>query len=272
MARFWFPVSRRVRSELKSLEDDAFVSERVVEILAERCKERVQLLLTSCYLPRRTTHLWRTAVTSDPDVCARPSKRWGRGGPRHMGLVASAVMAGAAILVAACGGPARPQSVAHLGKNPPTPTTVAAAPSGAFPNLQRLYQQSLAYAGCMRTHGEPNYPDPVLVNNNHEKTVTMPGNVDQNSPQYRAANSACKHLLPNDGNGPTQAQVQQGMATLVKAAECMRSHGVPNFPDPTESSGGRAIGFQMKGVDPNTQQFRAAQKACRSLSPLLGGA
>ncbi len=209
-------------------------------------------------------------MTSEPDVGMHPSNRCGRGDPRHMGLVASVMMVGA-MLVASCGGPHKPQSVAHLGKNTPTPTTVAATSSGAFPNLQQLYQQSLAYAGCMRTHGEPNYPDPVLVNNSHEKGVTTPGDVDQNSPQYKAANSACKHLLPNDGGGPTQAQVQQGMATLVKAAECMRSHGVPNFPDPTESHGGKAIGFQMNGVDPNTQQFRAAQKACRSLSPLLGG-
>ena len=211
-------------------------------------------------------------MTSEPDVGAPTSNRWERGGPRHMGVVVGVVMLGAAMLVASCGGPDKPQSVAHLGKNIPTATTVAAASSGAFPNLQQVYQQSLAYAGCMRTHGEPNYPDPILVNNSHEKGVTTPGNVNQNSPQYRAANSACKHLLPNDGNGPTQAQVQQGMATLVKAAECMRSHGVPNFPDPTESNGGKAIGFQMNGVDPNTQQFRGAQRACRSLSPLLGGA
>jgi hypothetical protein len=189
-----------------------------------------------------------------------------------MGVVASVVIIGAAMLVASCGGPDKPQSVAHLGTGTPTSTTVAAASSGAFPNLQQVYQQSLAYAGCMRTHGEPNYPDPVLVDNSHEKGVTTPGNVDQNSPQYRAANSACKHLLPNDGNGPTQAQVQQGMATLHKATECMRSHGVPNFPEPTESNSGKAIGFQMNGIDPNTQQFRAAQQACRSLSPLLGGA
>ncbi len=221
-------------------------------------------------------------MTSEPDAGGRPSNKWRpnrwwpnkwRGGhPRHMGVVAGVAMVGAAVLVASCGGPGTPQSVAHLGKNPTTTTTVVAASSGAFPNLQQLYQQSLAYAGCMRTHGEPNYPDPVLVNNSHNKGVTMPGNVDQNSHQYRAANSACKHLLPNDGGGPTQAQVQQGLATLVKAAECMRSHGVPNFPDPIESNGGKAIGFRMNGVDPNTQQFRAAQRACRTLSPLLAGA
>jgi hypothetical protein len=63
----------------------------------------------------------------------------------------------------------------------------------------------------------------------------------------------------------------EAMARLLKAAQCMRSHGVPNFPDPTESNGGQAIGFHVSGIDPNSPQFQAAQKACRSLSPLLGG-
>ena len=65
-----------------------------------------------------------------------------------------------------------------------------------------MYQESLAYAGCMRTHGLPSFPDPVLVDNSHSKGITMPGSVDQGSPQYKSANHACAHLLPNGGQGP----------------------------------------------------------------------
>ena len=61
------------------------------------------------------------------------------------------------------------------------------------------------------------------------------------------------------------------MARLLKAAQCMRAHGVPSFPDPTESNGGQAIGFHLSGVDPSSPAFQAAEKACRSLSALLGG-
>jgi hypothetical protein len=134
-----------------------------------------------------------------------------------------------------------------------------------------MYQETIAYSGCMRAHGDPGFPDPVLVDNSHEKGVTMPGRLDQGSAQYKSANKACQHLLPNGGQGPSQAQIQQGLARLLKAAECMRAHGVPNFPDPTESAGGEAIGFHLSGVDPSSPRFRAAQKACSSLSPLLGG-
>jgi hypothetical protein len=71
--------------------------------------------------------------------------------------------------------------VAHIGNTAPTSTTVPAAASGPFGNLQQMYQGTLAYAGCMRTHGLPSFPDPVLVDNSHQKGITMPGSVDQNS-------------------------------------------------------------------------------------------
>jgi hypothetical protein len=45
----------------------------------------------------------------------------------------------------------------------------------------------------------------------------------------------------------------------------MRSHGVPNFPDPQFSGGGVRIGGT--GLDPNSPQFTAAQKACQSKLP-----
>ena len=101
------------------------------------------------------------------------------------------------------------------------------------------------------------------MNNAHEHGVTI-AKVDQNAPKFVSANNACKQLLPNDGNGPSQAQLANMMSSALKYSECMRSHG-PNFPDPTESSNG--ISLQLNGTDPNSSQFRAAQTACRSLAP-----
>jgi hypothetical protein len=52
-------------------------------------------------------------------------------------------------------------------------------------------------------------------------------------------------------------------ATGIKVADCMRAHGVPNFPDP--SSGG---GIQLpNGVDPQAPAFQSAQRACFKLFP-----
>ena len=48
---------------------------------------------------------------------------------------------------------------------------------------------------------------------------------------------------------------------------CMRSHGVPSFPDPT-SNGGISIQVQPgSAIDPNSLAFQSAQRACQSLLP-----
>ena len=52
-------------------------------------------------------------------------------------------------------------------------------------------------------------------------------------------------------------------ADTLKFSECMRSHGVPNFPDP---NGTGAI--QASGLNVGSSSFRAAANACRHL---LGG-
>ena len=48
---------------------------------------------------------------------------------------------------------------------------------------------------------------------------------------------------------------------------CMRSHGVPDFPDPT-SNGGNSIQVQPGSVDPNTPAYQAAFRSCHSRLPV----
>ena len=52
---------------------------------------------------------------------------------------------------------------------------------------------------------------------------------------------------------------------MLKFAQCMRSHGVPKFPDP--KAGGLLKLGSKSGVDPNTPAFQAAQKTCQKLVP-----
>ena len=63
------------------------------------------------------------------------------------------------------------------------------------------------------------------------------------------------------------AQTQQVTSQFLRFSQCMRSHGVPNFPDPTPANGG--VGLKLNGTGINTQspQFLAAQRACQSLQP-----
>jgi hypothetical protein len=182
------------------------------------------------------------------------------------GLVAAAIVAIAA-LASACGGAGSPSSVAHLGKSGTTTTApVAAATSGGLPNLQQLYQDAVAYAECMRSTGVPGYQDPQLVNTSTDHGVRMGGGGNPNSPQYKAANNKCKHLLPNNGGPPTQAQMQAAMARALKFSQCMRKHGIPNFPDPTEGASGHNITIGGN-VDFHSPQVQSAQKTCRSYLP-----
>ena len=56
-------------------------------------------------------------------------------------------------------------------------------------------------------------------------------------------------------------------AAAIKFADCMRSHGVSNFPDPGGGGGG---GFQFSsgsGINPQSPAFQSAQRACGSLLP-----
>jgi hypothetical protein len=75
-----------------------------------------------------------------------------------------------------------------------------------------------------------------------------------------------------NGGSPTSGKSKED--TIYRYSACMRSHGVPKFPDPKASTGGGmslAIGPE-NGVDPKSPQFQAAEKACGKLMPNGGKA
>ncbi|MEU7575990.1 hypothetical protein AB0B50_00035 [Streptomyces sp. NPDC041068] len=56
-------------------------------------------------------------------------------------------------------------------------------------------------------------------------------------------------------------------------SKCMRSNGVPDFPDPQQDSGGVKLVPGDDGADPNSDAFKKAQEACKDKAPQgLGGA
>jgi hypothetical protein len=67
------------------------------------------------------------------------------------------------------------------------------------------------------------------------------------------------------GGGGGGASFQMKIRGGVKYAQCMRAHGVHNFPDP-DSTGGISI-TSASGLNPNSPTFRAAQAACRKELP-----
>jgi hypothetical protein len=135
--------------------------------------------------------------------------------------------------------------------------------------------KSLEFASCMRSHGVPNFPDPpsngqIRLQIQQTPDSTSVNGVEVNGPAFRSAMTACKSYLPNGGT-PSAAQTAKIKAEALAMARCMRSHGVPNFPDPKFQAGPNGgVGIQLggSGIDPNSPAFQAAQKEC---GPILGG-
>jgi hypothetical protein len=165
-------------------------------------------------------------------------------------------LAATAMLLAACGG-----------NSPPGATG------------SRQYQKALAFSKCMRSHGALGFPDPTS-----QGTITVTQAL-LNNPQIRSAAPSCRNLLPRGAVQLPPALQRKLETQALRYSACMRTHGVPNFPDPTIHNG--AVGFRIAarsgapgpqsspGSGPKSPggppamppQFQAAQRACQSLMP-----
>jgi hypothetical protein len=94
-----------------------------------------------------------------------------------------------------------------------------------------------AAAQCIRQHGIPGYADPVLT---PDGQVYSDSRSIQNASEsvFAAVLGACETLLTqanlNPGNEPPAPP--QLVRAGVRAAECLRAHGLPNIQDPTARS------------------------------------
>jgi hypothetical protein len=73
-------------------------------------------------------------------------------------------------------------------------------PNGGQPTPAQAAQaraNALAFSACMRTHGEPNFPDPQFGTGGRVSIRIKQGaGLDPGSPQFQAAQSACQKDLP----------------------------------------------------------------------------
>lgn len=181
-------------------------------------------------------------------------------------------------LAAACsGGPAAP-TVPHLsvsgGSGPST------GPGGTTDNPNAVRGDSSAdrrarlhaAAQCIRTHGAPQYQDPLLTADGYVYTDEV-GLRGLEQPQMTAIDTACHALITaanfsiKDQGPPPPRMIAAG----VKSAQCLRANGLPNYKDPTVDSPfspGKGFGLDAQSLpaagkrDPGVQR---ALQACRSL-------
>lgn len=141
-------------------------------------------------------------------------------------LLALATLA-SGLLVAGCGG----------GSSRPAAATVAGAGTSASSVVARRGSGSsapdaLAFAKCMRAHGVPNFPDPSPGGGFafHASPAVI------SSPAFRAAQAKCANFMPGlggvGGGDFSPQQKAHALAQLRQVAQCMRRHGISDFPDP----------------------------------------
>jgi hypothetical protein len=209
-----------------------------------------------------------TRTQPTPQTAKRPTQ------PRrawHAGIAAAGIAA-IALLVAGCGGGSPSSDVAHLGSSisASTSSSTPAAASGEGSGVAQARSQAVAYAACMRAHGIANFPEPQVSGNGNEVRVRMvaPASSVRGNPKFKSAQQVCGKLMPGGGpsGSPAPPISPQEQSQYLKAAACIRSHGIPSFPDPTFSGGGVHLP-KTAGVNPRSPQVRAAEEACQSLIP-----
>jgi hypothetical protein len=95
-----------------------------------------------------------------------------------------------------------------------------------------MRNEALAFSGCMHSHGVPNFPDPNSSGQIPKRQIIALG---PSSPQFQVAQRVCAKLWPYGSPGQSSGQGQGHTPALLAFARCLRSHGFPNFPDPTSS-------------------------------------
>jgi hypothetical protein len=177
--------------------------------------------------------------------------------------VTAGVVLAVGIAVVGCGGGSSSSRVAHLS----TSTSGGLAESGGSspPESNTSIQQKMvAYAQCMRTHGVPNFPDPTSAGAISKEAAISAFKEVSNS-QVETAQTACQHLQPNGGQ-PNQTEPARHLSDLLAFARCMRTHGSPNFPDPTSSGQVTHEMLAKAGVDVHQLAVLHAADACVSVT------
>jgi hypothetical protein len=116
----------------------------------------------------------------------------------------------------------------------------------------------IKFSQCMRAQGISWFPDPQPDGG---LVVSEPEGDDHQ--KYAAAQEACKKYDPSGSNAG--AADAEGIAQMRKASQCMRDHGVANWPDP-DAKGNIHID-EKSGIKADDPTVKKAQQECQKYFP-----
>jgi hypothetical protein len=157
-------------------------------------------------------------------------------------------------------------AVAGCGGNSPTQTQTGA---GSSRSPKGGINAAYRFSACMRNHGLPNFPDPVVHTSAGSQEIGIrvtPG--ETKGPAFASAQKACQSIIgpPGPGNRNSATQDRQHLATLVAFTHCLHSHGYPTFPSPNAQGRLDPSTIASSGVDFHSSQFFGAARGCLSVT------
>jgi hypothetical protein len=108
----------------------------------------------------------------------------------------------------------------------------ATAGSGAS-NTSTTRAKAVKFAECMRSNGVSAFPDPDASGALTIDAVANGSSLNTSSGTFKRALSMCKYLEPAGFTGSQRSPQEQKAALAF--AQCIRDHGVRDFPDPSKT-------------------------------------
>jgi hypothetical protein len=117
---------------------------------------------------------------------------------------------------------------AGCGTNAPSETgtassTATASRTGTADKKLTARDKAVKFAECIRAHGVSDFPDPDAKNQFQYGVSVSPA-------VWKQATTACKDLQPPGTLSAKRTPKQQSAS--LRFAQCVRDHGVKDFPDP----------------------------------------
>jgi hypothetical protein len=136
------------------------------------------------------------------------------------GPLALALVGLVCLVSAGCGSNA--SSEPGTASSPDTAGSAGTTSSGADKKLT-AHEKAVKFAECMRASGVPHFPDP-------DPDGDYNFGVDVTVEVWRKAVDACKALKPPGALSAKRTPKEQSAS--LRFAQCVRDHGVKDFPDP----------------------------------------
>jgi hypothetical protein len=136
-------------------------------------------------------------------------------------LAAFAMFALISVISAGCGSNAPSDTGTGTAGSSGTASSTATS-SGADKKLSKQ-QKAVKFAECMRANGVPHFPDP-------DPNGDYNFGVDVSKEVFTKAVDACKALKPPGALSAKRTPKEQSAS--LRFAQCVRDHGVKDFPDP----------------------------------------